>query len=61
MQALKTAIAATIILCGKASIPGILALIITHNGYVGNDTFIGATILDMVVVWWIVRRLYTPG
>jgi hypothetical protein len=61
MQALKTAIAATIILCGPAAIPGLLALLITHNdGYVGNDTFMGATITDMVAMWWIWRRLALP-
>jgi len=60
MQALRTAIVATIILCGPAAIPGLLALLITHNGYVGNDTFIGATIMDMIAVWWIIRR-WTPA
>jgi hypothetical protein len=60
MQALRTAIAATIILCGPAAIPGLLALLITHNGYIGNDTFIGATVMDMVAVWWILRHWAPP-
>lgn len=60
MQALKTTVAATIIRCGKPRFLVCSRLFITHNRYRGNDTCMGATIVDMIAAWWILQRLTLP-